>query len=281
MGLGSLLGGSSSNQSQSSTFINKDQLPYLQSLWGAGSGIMQQQMQGGMMGQANQMAGQLYGQGQGFLNQLQGPYQMSQGAQSQIGSLQQQLGQQSERMMAGVGQQGVGTGQFGSSRGEIGKGMVAEGAQNVLAQGAGQIMGQDQAIQAQSALGGLSSLQGLYGLGMSPYQSQWGPAAAMAGILGGPAMESQSTGRGRSQGGIGSSLGGLAEMGGLASVAFSDRRLKTNIVHIGTTPGGHNVYEYDYIWGGGKQRGVLAQEVPHAAIMMPNGYLAVDYSRIA
>ncbi|MCP4001670.1 MAG: tail fiber domain-containing protein [Gammaproteobacteria bacterium] len=280
MGLGSLLGGSSSNQSQSSTFINKDQLPYLQSLWGAGQGIMQDQMGGRMMPQANRMTKQLYGQGQDFLGQLQGPYQMSESAQGQIGSLQQQLGQQSERMMAGVGQQGVGTGQFGSSRGEIGKGMVAEGAQNFLAQGAGQIMGQDQAIQAQSALGGLSSLQGMYGLGMSPYQSQWGPATAMAGILGGPAMESQSTGRGKQTGGIGSSLGGMAEMGALGMMAFSDRRLKTNIRQLGITPGGHNWYEYEYIWGGGKQQGVMAQEVPHAAVMMPNGYLAVDYSRI-
>jgi hypothetical protein len=190
--LSGTLGGEDSSSSSSSTFISPDQLPFLQNLWSGGQGLMNQQT-GSQFG--NQMMGNaqgLWDQGQGFLNTLQGPYQQSESAQAQIASLQQQLGQQSERMMGGVGQQGVQAGQFGQSRGEIGTGLVAEGAQNALAQGAGQIMGQDQGIQAQSALGGLNSLQGMFGLGQSPYMSQWMPYSMQAGLVGNPAMEGKS-----------------------------------------------------------------------------------------
>jgi hypothetical protein len=192
------LGGGKSSSSGSS-FINKDQLPFLQNLWGGGQNLMNQQMGSGFGQQMFGNAQDLYGQGQGFLNTLQGPYQQSDSATSQIAALQQQLGQQSGRLMNQVGQTGVQAGQYGSSRGQIGRGMVAEGAQNALASGAGQIMGQDQGIQAQSALGGLNSLQGLYGLGQSPYMSQWMPYSMQSGLLGSPLAGQQST----QQGGIG------------------------------------------------------------------------------
>ena len=64
----------------------------------------------------------------------------------------------------------------------------------------------------------------------------------------------------------------------------SDRRLKTNIVRIGTRPDGLGVYEFDYIWGGGRRVGLMAQEVlevyPDAVSEMPDGHLAVDYRRV-
>jgi hypothetical protein len=275
-----LLGGEDSSSSSSSTYISPDQLPFLQNLWSGGQNLQERQMGGAMNGRMMGNANQLYDQGQNFLGQLNGPYQQSESAQGQIASLQQQLGQQSERMMGGVGQQGVQAGQFGQSRGEIGKGMVAEGAQNALASGAGQIMGQDQAIQTQGALGGLNSLQGLYGLGQSPYMSQWMPYMMQQGLVGSPAMEGRSSGTSSQSGGLGDTIGSLAGAYGAYALAASDRRLKTNIRQLGITAGGHNWYEYDYIWGGGKQQGVMAQEVPHAAFDMGNGYLAVDYARI-
>jgi hypothetical protein len=189
--LGGLLGGSSSTSGRPQ--INKAQKPFLENLWGGGQNLLNQQLGGGfgqeMFGNANQ----LYGQGQGFLNQLSGPYQQSESAQAQIGSMAQQVGQYSDRAMNQVGQQGIMAGQFGQPRGQIGRGMVAEGAQNAIAQGAGQIMGQDQGIQAQSALGGLNSLQGMFGLGQSPYMSQWLPYQMQAGIIGNPAMESKNS----------------------------------------------------------------------------------------
>ena len=64
---------------------------------------------------------------------------------------------------------------------------------------------------------------------------------------------------------------------------FSDRRLKTNIQRIGTRPDGLGVYEFDYIWGGERQIGLMAQEVINVypdAISESSGYLMVDYSKV-
>ena len=63
--------------------------------------------------------------------------------------------------------------------------------------------------------------------------------------------------------------------------ALSDIRLKKDIERIGSTTGGTPLYAYRYIWGGPVKIGVMAQEVPDAAILMPNGYFAVDYSKVA
>lgn len=77
--------------------------------------------------------------------------------------------------------------------------------------------------------------------------------------------------------------GTQAGIAGLAGAAlpflFSDRRLKSNIVHLGFTPGGQRVYEYDIF--GTHQIGVMADESPPEAVSLhPSGYLMVDYSRI-
>ncbi len=64
---------------------------------------------------------------------------------------------------------------------------------------------------------------------------------------------------------------------------FSDRRLKKNIKQISTRPDGLNVYEFDYIWGGGRQVGLMAQEVQTIypdAVSESGGFLMVDYSKV-
>jgi hypothetical protein len=64
---------------------------------------------------------------------------------------------------------------------------------------------------------------------------------------------------------------------------FSDRRLKKNVVRLGTRSDGLGVYEFEYIWGGGRQIGLMAQEV---AILYPEavgesgGYMTVDYGKV-
>lgn len=64
----------------------------------------------------------------------------------------------------------------------------------------------------------------------------------------------------------------------------SDRRLKRNIVQIGTRPDGLAVYEFEYVWGGGRRTGLMAQEVrelyPEAVVEMVGGFLAVDYRKV-
>lgn len=64
---------------------------------------------------------------------------------------------------------------------------------------------------------------------------------------------------------------------------FSDRRLKRNITKIGTRPDGLGVYEFEYIWGGGRQIGLMAQEVQGVypdAVGEAGGYLTVNYSKV-
>lgn len=75
--------------------------------------------------------------------------------------------------------------------------------------------------------------------------------------------------------------------GGKAGIGFgnmfSDRRLKKNIKQISTRPDGLNVYEFDYIWGGGRQIGLMAQEVQTiypGAVSESGGFLMVDYSKV-
>jgi hypothetical protein len=69
----------------------------------------------------------------------------------------------------------------------------------------------------------------------------------------------------------------------MEGASFSDRRLKTNIHRISTRPDGLGVYEFKYIWGGGKHIGLIAQEVLGIypdAVGSVGGYYTVDYSRV-
>lgn len=79
-------------------------------------------------------------------------------------------------------------------------------------------------------------------------------------------------------------LGGSLGAAGIGAGWFSDRRLKTNIKRIGTTPGGIPVYEYVYRGTTKKQTGVMAQDVekiiPSAVAVTKSGYKAVDYSQV-
>ena len=77
---------------------------------------------------------------------------------------------------------------------------------------------------------------------------------------------------------------GAAGVGNIPALTtlFSDRRLKSNIVRLGTHPIGIGIYEYDIF--GGRQIGVMAQELlevmPDAVHQHPSGYLMVDYGRL-
>lgn len=75
-------------------------------------------------------------------------------------------------------------------------------------------------------------------------------------------------------------LGGAGLMAG--GMAYSDRRLKSNIVQIGRHPIGVDLYEYDIF--GRRERGVMADELaqimPDAVLISPDGYQLVNYSMI-
>jgi len=78
-----------------------------------------------------------------------------------------------------------------------------------------------------------------------------------------------------------SGLFGLAGQLGSAAL-LSDRRLKSNVVRVGTHPLGIGIYEYDIF--GHRQLGVMADEVeqvrPEAVLTRPDGYKMVNYGAI-
>ena len=150
--------------------------------------------------------------------------------------------------MFGQGAQGASGGAFGVANQALGTGMQAGAG---VQQGFGQ------------ALSGYSNIMETYG-GM-------GKADIAAQAASSPL------------GGLGSLAGSLLGSGGIKGL-FSDRRLKINVVKVGELESGLSVYEYDYIWGGPRHRGVMAQEVRHvipdAVVCDKSGYLAVDYSKV-
>jgi len=87
--------------------------------------------------------------------------------------------------------------------------------------------------------------------------------------------------------GLGSSLLGAAGQAKGFPALFSDRRLKCDIVRVGTTPVlGLPLYAFSYVWDRGKRViGVMADEVarvrPSAVVDHPSGFKAVDYGQIA
>lgn len=120
----------------------------------------------------------------------------------------------------------------------------------------------------------------ILGATQAGYQASLGAANAKN-----AAAQQQASGLGGLAGaGLGYFLGG--PMGGLLGSGigglFSDRRLKKNIKKIGSA-GSLNVYSYEYIWGGPRQIGFMADEVqkvsPHA-VKDFGGLKVVDYEAI-
>ena len=68
-------------------------------------------------------------------------------------------------------------------------------------------------------------------------------------------------------------------------MAFSDQRLKADIVKVGVSPKGYNIFEWTYKARPGERwRGVLAQDVvkqnPMAVGVLPSGFLGVYYDEL-
>jgi hypothetical protein len=146
--------------------------------------------------------------------------------------------------------------------------------------------------QQYSRLGGMTSLGQQSAAGVGTAGMETGSAIARLQAERGAALAGGELGQAKAFSGIlnlpaqvlGMQYGAGGKMGqpGLSNV-FSDRRLKKNIKQIGTRPDGLNVYEFDYIWGGDRQTGLMAQEVQSVypgAVSESAGYLMVDYSKV-
>jgi hypothetical protein len=77
-------------------------------------------------------------------------------------------------------------------------------------------------------------------------------------------------------------LFGLAGTVGTAGIKYSDRRLKSDVVRVGTAT--HDLPLYEYTIFGERERGVMADEVervmPDAVLQHPSGFKMVDYAKL-
>ena len=145
-----------------------------------------------------------------------------------------------------------------------------------------------QAIQEQSFLRSeplnmLNAVRSASPVGLPQFQGYSGSNAQAAPIM--QATQAQ----GQAQQGLYNSqvgqqnalMGTLGSLGAAGLYAFSDARLKSNIIRIGTHRCGLPLYRYDIF--GQPEVGVLAQEVLTVrpdAVAEVGGYLAVDYGRL-
>ena len=160
---------------------------------------------------------------------------------TQLGAAQSQLG-----ALAGAA---AGIGQFGATQRGIEQAGLAEAYRDFVEQ---QGFGTEQVRQVIGALSGAPIRS--YGEERSGYTGQ---------VVGAPSPFGQKT-------------------GALTAAApfLSDIRLKENINLIGKSPSGINIYTFNYKGDDQVYQGVMAHQVPYAAILDNSGYLKVDYSKI-
>jgi hypothetical protein len=81
-----------------------------------------------------------------------------------------------------------------------------------------------------------------------------------------------------------STTAGLGSLAMAAAYMWSDERLKTDLVKLGTLKNGVEVWSYRYLWGSARHVGVLAQQaarhVPEAVLRHWSGFFAVDYRAV-
>lgn len=150
----------------------------------------------------------------------------------------------------------------------------------------------NQAIEQQyGRLGGMTTLGQRSAAGVGAAGMETG--SSIANLLGqqGAALAGGELGQAKAYSGLlnlpaqvlGAQFGAGGKLGMGFGSAFSDIRLKKNIKKIGTRNDGLGVYEFDYVWGGGRQVGLMAQEVQQVypdAVSERGGYLMVDYGKV-
>jgi hypothetical protein len=77
----------------------------------------------------------------------------------------------------------------------------------------------------------------------------------------------------------GAIAGAVGNVLGAGLYKWSDARLKQDVSFIGER-NGRRFYRYRYLWSDDFEVGVMAQENPDIAVMMPNGFYAVDYGAL-
>ena len=126
-------------------------------------------------------------------------------------------------------------------------------------------------------LGYPEMLQMATGAGALPYVGSSETANALGALFNG-GTQTQKTSNG-----IGGILQGVGSIASSAAM-FSDRRLKRDIEKVGEHPDGLGQYEWQYVWGGQRHRGVMADEVatlrPWALGPEVAGFATVNYGAL-
>lgn len=168
--------------------------------------------------------------------------------------------------------------QYGVSGAMSGMNSAMSGLNAAQGMGAQRQQQQLQALQMLLGTGGMQQQQAQTALDVP-----WSNLQRLMGLVGtdyGGTQTTKAPGPDR----FGQLLGAAASLGG--AYLLSDRRLKTEVERLGSTPAGLPTYSYRYLWDepGTRREGVMAQE---AQAMFPEavadvgGFLAVDYGRIA
>ena len=175
-----------------------------------------------------------------------------------------------------------------------GQGMTTQGTQYSQALNKAQFqntaqqqqLAQDLALRAQP----INEVIGLMGgsqIQLPQFQGYQGTSVAPAPTFAGTQAQGQAdmTRYGIQQAGNNAMTQGLFSALGTAAMfapKFSDRRLKSNIVQVGTHPFGIGIYEYDIF--GNRERGVMADEVakvmPEAIVPHESGFMMVNYGKL-
>lgn len=268
-----------------------------------GQGLASQGLQQ-QIGNLNALSGQGL-QAAGQAGQLLGQQGATQaGLAGQGANLAQNFGQFGANLLQGTGQQLAGQAFTGGQN----QANLFTGAGQNIAQGR---LGVGQ--QLQQAIGGTSSalanLQQQQGAGISDITgsnvSNLANILSQAGLAESASQEQLaailaniSTGQGSTVAGLGG-LPGTSQVGGIignigkavsAGAQLSDMRLKENIVQVGSTTDGLNLYLWDWtdegreLSGGAPTFGVMAQEAqatqPEAVTIGEDGFLRVNYGMI-
>jgi len=249
-----------------------------------------------------------FGQAQ---NQAQQAFESQRGAQQGLAGIQAGLGQQQAQIgsqqaglgsqMAGLGQQQVGTAQalggLGQQFGQVGQGIAGLGlqGQNQLGNQVNMLnqLGQQGQATQQAALS--RQFAGANQLANEPMGrllqgQQLLQGSPMGGLSGGTGANLAQRGSYQDPSTFSKVAGAIGTIGTIGKALMSDVELKTNIKKVGDLEPGIGWYTWDWNDKGKKlgvesepAEGVLAQEVLEVkpdAVMVKDGYYAVDYSKV-
>jgi hypothetical protein len=195
-------------------------------------------------------------------------------------------GQQSAaNSMAGIASQAIDrTGQFANTAGSL-YGNLYQPSQYGMQ--VGSAYQQDEQARLNDAIRYWTAAQQFPNQSTTSYSQLMAQLGGLGGVTNTSGTSSETkVGPDTSPAGWQTAIGGATALAGLGSklgLFGSDRRLKRDIVKLGTAPNGLTVYEWQYVWGGPRQIGFMHDEVaekfPEAAGRIA-GYGVVAYGLI-